>query len=80
MTNTRFGAETVQLSFDMDGYNVDIHVNIAGLKREIERLEHVEKQEMAKNGPQSFNLSRFARVSIDPTNEKWMELADAVMD
>jgi hypothetical protein len=70
------GIEDLTVALDIDGYDVEVEIGASTIQRQIRRLEEISTEEVSKNGFLNFDLSKFVKVKISPTHEKWEELAD----
>lgn len=70
------GIERFSIELPIDGYETRVHINVASLKRRLDRLEEKEVKEINRNGLNQFNLSKFATIGVEPEPSKWMELAN----
>lgn len=68
--------ERVTVGLDVDGYDVEVDIPIDKIRRQIERQEERDYKAINKRGPSVFDCSKYVTVSIEPTWEKWGELAD----
>lgn len=65
----------VEITIPDDDYDITVRVGAARIKRELRNVEERHPEEYALNGPDGLNLSRFATVDVEPTGEKWRDLA-----
>lgn len=71
-------SETITVGLDVDGYDVEVEIGVGVIKREIEKMEVNNVERINKNGTAFMerNLNYFTPVKVEPTDEKWEELAD----
>lgn len=69
--------DQVTVGLDFDGYDVDVEIHATALERAIRRVEQNQAVEINENGFRNIDLSKFVTIRVDPTREKWDELADA---
>lgn len=71
------GVSTLTVQIPADGYDISVEVHAEAIKRELARHEENPTQEYVEDGPRVLDLSRFATVDAEPTDEKWSELLDS---
>ena len=65
---------TLSVSLPIDGYEVEVDILAGSIERALRRAEREGTEEYAMHGPNTLDLSKFATVHADPTDEKWKEL------
>lgn len=68
------GIDHVSLDLNIEGYDATATIHATALKEYIRRHEVLEEVQL--NGFGGWDFSRFVSVEVDPTEEKWAELAD----
>jgi len=74
--------DAVQISFEENGYEVTVEMNLAGLRNHLEQIEERDAQYINERGASfiGHELQELGSVGVsaEPTDEKWEELAAMV--
>lgn len=64
------------IKLDIDGYEVAVDIHEDALEREIRGVEERRPEQLNRSGFRDVDLSRYTVVRAEPTDEKWVELAE----
>lgn len=70
--------DKITVGLDVEGYDVEVEICTDCIERHIGKMERENPERINMDGTSFMarRLSKFAQVNIDPTDEKWEELAD----
>lgn len=66
----------IEPDLDIDGYEVTVTIQEDAIEGKLEWAEENRTEEINWDGLSFLDLSRFATVEAEPTDEKWKELAE----
>lgn len=70
--------DKITVGLDVDGYDVEVEICTDCIERHIGKLEREKAERINMDGTAFMEryLGKFAQVNVDPSDEKWEELAD----
>lgn len=70
--------DKITVGLDVEGYDVEVEICTDCIEKHIGKLERDKAERINMDGTDFMAryLSKFAQVKVEPTDEKWKELAD----